>query len=100
MNVVGIDGYYRRSDTSESVFGTTINEIRRFSRTPIFISETATEPVADPAKDQQPVCRGPQVPPARARLVRPGAESWGLPSDWWLEDSPAAFAAFRKALNR
>src|SRR6266567_5671177 len=51
VDVVGIDGYYyRQTDTFASVFGTTIAQVRGFTRDPILISETAVGPVAGAAK--------------------------------------------------
>ena len=45
---VGIDGYYYRpSDTFDSVFGTTINQVRAFTGKPILLSETAVSRRAD-----------------------------------------------------
>jgi len=42
---VGIDGYYfRSSDTFNSVFGTTIRQVRQFTKKPILLSETAVGP--------------------------------------------------------
>ena len=46
---VGIDGFYsRQSDTFTSVFGPTIGQVRKFTRKPILLSETAVGPSADP----------------------------------------------------
>ena len=45
---VGIDGYYfRQSDTFNSVFGQTIDQVRKFTNKPILLSETAVGPHAD-----------------------------------------------------
>ena len=45
---VGIDGYYfRQSDTFSSVFGPTIDQVRKFTNRPILLSETAVGPSAD-----------------------------------------------------
>lgn len=42
---VGIDGfYYRPTDTFESVFGKTINQVRTFTTKPVLLSETAVGP--------------------------------------------------------
>jgi mannan endo-1,4-beta-mannosidase len=42
---VGIDGYYfAPSDTFKSVFGTTIQQVRKFTMKPILLSETAVGP--------------------------------------------------------
>jgi mannan endo-1,4-beta-mannosidase len=44
---VGIDGfYYRPSDTFTKVFGTTIDEVRKFTTKPVLLSETAVGPRA------------------------------------------------------
>jgi len=44
---VGIDGYYYRpSDTFATVFGTTIDQVRAFTRKPVLLSETAVGPRA------------------------------------------------------
>jgi mannan endo-1,4-beta-mannosidase len=45
---VGIDGYYTKpSDTFDSVFGHTINQVRKITKDPILLSETAVAPEAD-----------------------------------------------------
>jgi mannan endo-1,4-beta-mannosidase len=42
---VGIDGYYYRpSDTFTSVFGRTIDQVRKFTNKPVLLSETAVGP--------------------------------------------------------
>jgi hypothetical protein len=42
---VGIDGYYfKSSDTFDRVFGTTIQQVRKFTSKPILLSETAVGP--------------------------------------------------------
>ena len=47
VNWVGIDGYYyRSSDTFTSVFGTTIDQVRNFTRKPVLLSEAAVGPRA------------------------------------------------------
>jgi hypothetical protein len=44
---VGIDGYYfRPSDTFAKVFGTTIDQVRAFTKKPILLSETGVGPAA------------------------------------------------------
>ena len=44
---VGVYGYfYRPSDTFASVFGTTIQQVRAFTRKPVLLAETAAGPVA------------------------------------------------------
>jgi hypothetical protein len=100
VNVVGIDGYYyRRADTFKSVFGTTITEIRGFTRTPILISETATGPVAGPSKITD-LFAGVRNFHLLGLVWFDQAQHHGIyHQDWRLEDSPAALTAFRKAEN-
>ncbi len=44
---VGIDGYfYRPADTFASVFGSTIGQVRAFTRKPVLLAETAAGPAA------------------------------------------------------
>jgi hypothetical protein len=44
---VGIDGfYYRPSDTFNKVFGSTIDQVRQFTRDPVLLAETAVGPQA------------------------------------------------------
>ena len=46
---VGIDGYYlRASDTFGSVFGSTIQQVRVFTKKPILLSETGVGPRSNP----------------------------------------------------
>jgi mannan endo-1,4-beta-mannosidase len=50
VNWVGIDGYYYRpSDTFTSVFGKTIDQVRKFTDKPVLLSETAVGPDAGQA---------------------------------------------------
>ena len=100
VNIVGIDGYYyRRADTFESVFGTTITEVRRFTRTPILISETATGPVAGPAKIAD-LFAGVREYHLLGLVWFDETQHHGIyHQDWRLEDSPAALGAFRKAVD-
>jgi mannan endo-1,4-beta-mannosidase len=44
---IGVDGYYfRPSDTFAGVFGHTIDQVRKFTRKPVLLSETAVGPAA------------------------------------------------------
>jgi hypothetical protein len=100
VNIVGIDGYYyRRADTFESVFGTTITEVRGFTRTPILISETATGPVAGPAKIAD-LFAGVREYHLLGLVWFDQTQHHGIyHQDWRLEDSPAALGAFKKAVD-
>ena len=96
---IGIDAYYDTpADNFGSQFEPTIRDIRRFTRKPILIGETAVGPVAGQASG---------IPDLFA-----GVRSWGLlglvwfdvaqhngvfHQDWRLEGQPAAVAAFRNA---
>lgn len=98
VNLVGIDGYYfRPTDTFRSVFGTTIAEVRTFTRTPILISETSVGPVARSSKIAG-LFAGVRKEHLLGLVWFDQAQHAGIyHQDWRLEDSPAALAAFRRA---
>jgi Glycosyl hydrolase family 26 len=89
---VGIDGYYRRSSWMfASLFGPTINAVRKLTLDPILISETAAAVAAGQ--------------PAKIANLFAGVRAYGLlgfvwfdaKKNWdWRLSSPAAFAAFRQ----
>jgi mannan endo-1,4-beta-mannosidase len=95
---IGIDGYYYRpSDTFESVFGTTIAEVRKFTDDPILISETAVGPVAGVNKIAD-LFRGVLDNRLVGLVWFDQAQHEGIyHQDWRLEDNPAMLAAFRRA---
>jgi hypothetical protein len=106
---VGIDGYYNQpSDTFESVFVPTIDQVRDFTAKPILLAETGVALHANQYAnilnlfngiaqyrllglvwfDKDLVNRAaPQVAPADAHL------------DWRIEDNPLAERAFRLAVS-
>jgi hypothetical protein len=100
VNLVGIDGYYvRPTDTFRSVFGATIAELSTFTRTPILISETSVGPMAGSSKIAG-LFAGVRNDHLRGLVWFDQAQHAGIyHQDWRLEDSPAALAAFRKAVK-
>lgn len=98
VNWVGIDGYYyRRSDSFATVFGKTVNEVRKFTHDPILISETAVGPVSGPSKIAD-LFAGVRKDHLLGLVWFDEAQHRGLyHQDWRLKDSPRALAAFRKA---
>jgi mannan endo-1,4-beta-mannosidase len=101
VNWVGVDGYYyRSSDTFRSVFGTTVAEIRTFTRDPVLISETAVGPVAGPAKIAG-LFGGVAADHLLGLVWFDEAQHDGIyHQDWRLEGNPAALAAFRAAAQK
>jgi hypothetical protein len=92
VNWVGIDGYYYRSSYEfASLFGPTIVKVRRLTRDPILIAETAAAPAADQAAKITDLFRGIR----EYGLL--GFVWFNAPHylDWRL-DSPAAAAALRQ----
>ena len=95
MTWVGIDGYYIKPSWSFApLFGPTIKAVRALTRAPILIAETSAAPAAGQ--------------PAKITDLFAGIRAYGLlgfvwfnaikGSDWRL-DSPAAIAAFRRAVK-
>ena len=96
---VGIDGYYYRpTDTFGSVFGTTIAQVRAFTRAPVLISETAVGPVAGPAKVGD-LFGGARAAGLAGVVWFDEAQHAGVyHQDWHLADNKAILAAFRRAI--
>jgi mannan endo-1,4-beta-mannosidase len=94
---VGIDGYYYRpSDTFASVFGTTMSQVRAFTRDPILLSETAVGPRAHQYLKIGDLFSGMSRYQALGLVWFDKTQDSGIyHQDWRLEDSGAAEAAFR-----
>ncbi len=94
---VGIDGYYvRPSDTFASVFGGTIDQVRKFTDKPILISETAVGPVVGQFIKIQDLFYGMRRYGTLGLVWFDIAQKQGLyHQDWRIENNPAAESAFR-----
>jgi hypothetical protein len=94
---VGIDGYYiKPTDTFDSVFGRTIDQVRTFANKPILLSETAVGPTSGQFIKIQNLFRG------MARYATLGLVwfdknqiSSKIHQDWRIEDSQLAGDAFQ-----
>jgi len=99
VNWTGVDGYYfRPTDTFDSVFGSTITDIRTFSGAPLLIAETAvgTTTVRDSQIDS--LFAGASAARLAGVVWFDEAQQAGLyHQDWRLEDDPSALAAFTAA---
>lgn len=97
---IGVDGYYYRpSDTFRSVFGTTIQEVRKLTSKPILISETAIGPSPKRGKQIAGLFKGIRANHLRGLVWFDMKQHDGpYHQDWRLEDSPRSLAAFRSAL--
>jgi mannan endo-1,4-beta-mannosidase len=95
---VGIDGYYyHRNDTFSSVFGTTVAQVRTFTKAPILASETGVGPIAGPSKIAG-LFNGVRSDGLVGLVWFDETQHGGLfHQDWRLEDSPGALAAFSQA---
>jgi hypothetical protein len=98
---VGIDGYYTRpNDTFSSVFGHTIKQVRRITKDPILLSETAVSPTT---------VRSAKIPDlfhGLAKYKTLGLVWFDMPSDhgvlnqdWRIEGNTPAEYAFRLGVS-
>jgi Glycosyl hydrolase family 26 len=96
---VGIDGYYYRStDTFQSVFGTTLADLRTFTSKRVLISETAVGPNSSAAAQVNGLFQGVRANHLLGVVWFDQAQDDGVyHQDWHLEDDPAALSAFRIA---
>jgi hypothetical protein len=92
----GIDGYYyRATDTYESVLGSTVADIRAFSRAPLLIAETAVGTTANRPSQITGLFAGVRDERLAGVVWFDAAQRGGLyHQDWHLEDDPAAITAF------
>ena len=94
---VGVDGYYYRpTDTFATVFGKTIDEVRKFTSDPVLLSESAVGPAAGQFAKIPDLFGGMSTYNTLGLVWFDEAQKGGLyRQDWRLEDSPAAEIAFR-----
>jgi mannan endo-1,4-beta-mannosidase len=99
---VGIDGYYYRpSDTFDSVFVTTIDQVRAFTSMPILLSETAVGPYAGQFNGIQNLFQGMAKYGTLGLVWFDKAQHGGiLHQDWRIEDSLQAEDSFRLGVSR
>lgn len=97
-----IDGYYYlTSDTFKSKFGPTIAAIRKFSKKPILIGETAIGPVAGQAAKMSDLFGGVRHYGLLGFIWYDVNRSGSIYKQAWrIEGHPAAEAAFRRAQKR
>jgi hypothetical protein len=99
VNLVGVDGYYyRATDTFNSVFETTLEQIRSFAKTPVIISEVGIGP--NPSRDGQirALFAGVEASHISAVIWFDAPQHDGIyHQDWQLEGHPSALVAFRAA---
>jgi mannan endo-1,4-beta-mannosidase len=95
----GIDGYYFQStDTFDSVFGSTIADIRTFSSAPLLITETAVGTTPNRESQIDALFAGVRAQDLAGLVWFDEAQHAGLyHQDWRLEDDPSALAAFTAA---
>jgi mannan endo-1,4-beta-mannosidase len=94
---VGIDGfYYRPSDDFANVFGTTIKQVRAFTRQPILLSEAAVGPEAGQFAGIQNLFQGMAAAQTLGLVWFDIAQHGGIyRQDWRIEDSVLAETLFR-----
>jgi len=98
----GIDGYYfRATNTFDSVFGSTIADIRTFSSAPLLIAETAVGTNPDRASQIDALFAGVRAERLAGVVWFDEAQHAGeYHQNWRLEDDPSALSAFTVAATR
>lgn len=101
VNWTGIDGYYfRATDTFDSVFGSTITDIRAFSSAPLLIAETAVGTTPNRESQIDGLFAGVSAERLAGVVWFDEAQNSGLyHQDWRLENDPSALAAFTAAVT-
>jgi mannan endo-1,4-beta-mannosidase len=98
---VGIDGYYYRpSDTFTSVFGTTIDQVRNFTKKPVLLSEAAVGPRAGQIAKINNLFAGMKHYGTLGLVWFDKAQDDGIyHQDWRLEGDFRAEAVFRLGIS-
>jgi mannan endo-1,4-beta-mannosidase len=98
---VGIDGYYYRpTDTFATVFGRTINQVRRFTQKPVLLSETAVGPEAGQFNEILNLFAGMRKYHTLGLVWYDNAQDDGIyHQDWRIENSTAARSAFQLGVS-
>jgi hypothetical protein len=98
---VGIDGYYfRPADTFSTVFGQTINQVRKFTNKPILLSETAVGPYAGQFVKIGDLFEEMRSYKTLGLVWFDKSQHQGIyHQDWRIEGDPAAAAAFRLGIS-
>jgi mannan endo-1,4-beta-mannosidase len=100
VGIIGLDGYYAtQSNTFDSLFGTVIGQVRKFTSKPVLISETAIGPVAG-ASEVTSLFAGAEADHLMGLIWFDQAQDAGIyHQDWRLQDNPAILAAFRGSVK-
>jgi mannan endo-1,4-beta-mannosidase len=98
---VGIDGYYYRpADSFASVFGRTIGQVRRLTRKPVLLSETAVGPGAAQVSKIANLFTGMRRHATLGLVWFDMAQHRGIyHQDWRIEGNPQAAAAVRRGVR-
>ena len=98
---VGVDGYfYRPSDTFTTVFGTTIRQVRSFTRKPVLLGETAAGPAAGQPGKIESLFAGLRREGALGLVWFDEDQHAGIyHQDWRLDSGTPAAAAFRRDVS-
>jgi hypothetical protein len=95
VNWVGLDGYfYLTTDTYESVFSSTIDQIRAFTKRPQIIIETGANPASGRARAIASLFQGVEKTPGLLGLIYFDFDKTSV-HDWYIDGDPSALTAFR-----
>jgi mannan endo-1,4-beta-mannosidase len=99
VDLVGLDGYLvNRAQTFASLFGLTIQSVRRLTDDPVLITETAASPAAGKLRAVTELTTGVAAYRLAGFVWFDISQHGALyHQDWQLEDDRAALAAFRAA---
>jgi mannan endo-1,4-beta-mannosidase len=101
VNWVGINGYYTVPyATFRSVFKATLDQVRRFTASPVLITETGASPASGRPRAITDLFAGAESTPGLLGFIwfdYDKNSAHGAPHNWFIDDDPPALAAFRAA---
>jgi mannan endo-1,4-beta-mannosidase len=95
VNWVGLDGYlYTTTDTYQSVFSSTIDEVHAFTKRPAIIMETGANPTSGRSRAITSIFKGVENTPSLLGLIYFDYDKTTV-HDWYINNDPPALAAFK-----
>jgi hypothetical protein len=98
---VGLDGYFAKpTDTFDTLFGSSIVQLRSFTSKPLLIAESGVTGAAGSTQLADLFSGASQAGAIGIVYFDEAQSGDALHQDWRLEDYPANMQAFRNALDR
>lgn len=95
VNWVGLDGYlYTTTDTYQSIFSSSIDEVHAITKRPVIIMETGANPASGRPRGIASIFQGAENTPGLLGLIYFDYDKNSV-HNWYINNDPSALAAFQ-----